>query len=212
MLSRHSTRAFLSKPVPQNVLEEVLALAQNSPSNSNLQPWRLKVLSGPALQRLSNELLDAFASGQKPTTEPIPNDYKHYRSELGHVLYGPNGYNVDRSNEEGTLQAQKRNYSFFDAPIGVIVCMDKRLAPVDTLSIGMYLQTVCLLLSERGLAHCVQVSIAGYPDVVRKTLGIDEGMEVLTGMAIGYEDESSRLNRLGIRRDVFSQSVEFMCD
>lgn len=212
MRTRHSTRAFLPTPVPRELLEQILTLAQNAPSNSNLQPWRLKILSGSALRRLSDALLAAVVTGEKPVTEPIPAAYKHHRSHLGHVLYGPDGYNVDRSDQEGTEKARRRNYNFFDAPLGVIVCVDKRLSAVDTLSVGMYLQSVCMLLAERGLGCCVQVSIAGYPDVVRRELGIDDSMEILTGMAVGYEDESSQLNRLRCGREGIDGSVEFLCD
>jgi hypothetical protein len=71
-------------------------------------------------------------------------------------------------------------------------------------------QSLCLLLAERGVASCVQVSVAGYPDVVRKELGIGEGMSVLSGIAVGFEDEGSRLNRLRVVRDGVKECVEFV--
>jgi hypothetical protein len=62
-------------------------------------------------------------------------------------------------------EAQLRNYKFFDAPCGMIVYMEKCLAQVDVLSVGMWLQVMCLLLEERGLGSCVEASVAGYPEV-----------------------------------------------
>jgi nitroreductase len=35
---RHSTRLFLPQPVPRELVNEALALAQYAPSNSNIQP------------------------------------------------------------------------------------------------------------------------------------------------------------------------------
>lgn len=129
---------------------------------------------------------------------------------MGRSLYGPNGYAVAREDARGMEAARRRNYTFFDAPLAVIVCMDKQLAEVDVMCVGMYVQALCLLLAERGLATCVQVSVAGYPDVVRGELGIGEEMSVLSGIAVGFEDGGSRLNGLRVGRDGVADCVEFM--
>jgi nitroreductase len=165
MSSRHSTRAFLNTPVPRNVLEEALAVAQHAPSNSNLQPWRVKVVTGDALQRLTSALVSTVTSGVAATTVPIPEPYRHYRSSLGHQIYGPEGYDIPRTDPEGKFNAELRNYVFFDAPCAMIICIDRSLAQVDVLSVGMYVQTLCLLLEEQGIATCVEASVAGYPQV-----------------------------------------------
>ena len=47
--SRKSVRAFLDQDVPRALLEEVLTVAARAPSGGNLQPWRLRVLSGEAM-------------------------------------------------------------------------------------------------------------------------------------------------------------------
>jgi nitroreductase len=163
--SRHSTRAFLKTPVPRAILETVLAIAQHAPSNSNLQPWRLKIVTGNALQRLTSSLVSIVSSGTPSVVEPIPESYRHYRSALGKQLYGPEGYDIPRADEERMREAQLRNYRFFDAPCAFILCMERSLAQVDVLSTGMYLQALCLLLAEQGIATCVEVSVAGYPQV-----------------------------------------------
>lgn len=209
MLARHSTRSFLPCPVPMPLLHSALSLAQRTPSNSNLQPWRLKIVTGHALYRLSAALLAAVASGAAPSTAPIPDTYRHYRSALGRELYGPRGYAVSRDDKEGMEKARRRNYEFFGAPLGIIVCMDGRLDEVDVMCVGMYVQTLCLLLAERGLGSCVQVSVAGYPGVVREMLGIGEEIKVLSGIAVGYEDAGVGLNALEVGRDAWGDCVEF---
>lgn len=210
METRHSSRFFLPTPVPPQLLRSALSLAQRAPSNSNLQPWRLKILTGSALNRLSTALLSAVSSGALPCTALIPEPYRHYRSALGKALYGPNGYDVAREDKEGMEAARRRNYSFFGAPVGMVVCMDRSLDQVDVMCVGMYVQALCLLLAERGLGSCVQVSVAGYPDVVREVCGIGEDMEVLSGIAVGWEDEGSMLNRLDMGRDAWRDCVEFV--
>jgi nitroreductase len=163
--SRHSTRAFLDLPVPRSILEEVLTLSQHSPSNSNLQPWRVKILTGAALSRLNTALVSTAQSGVQPSTEPIPESYRHYRSALGKQLYGPGGYDIKREDKEGMEKARLRNYGFFGAPCGMVVYMDEGLAQVDVLSTGMWVQSVCLLLAEQGIGTCVEASVAGYGEV-----------------------------------------------
>ncbi len=55
---RHSTRLFLpDRPVPRELVDEALQLAVRAPSNSNIQPWHLALVSGPALQRLVAALM-----------------------------------------------------------------------------------------------------------------------------------------------------------
>lgn len=198
------------KPVPQQALEEVLMLAQHAPSNSNIQPWRVHILTGTALQRLSGRLVEKVKSGAKSDIKPIPDEYRHHRSDLGRELYGPDGYNVARSDTEATFAAQLRNYQFFDAPVGAIICMDENLAQIDALSIGMYLQTVCLLLAERELGTCVAVSVVGWPELIREELGLPRHMVPLTGLAIGYEDERNHLNRMKVKRDAWRDCVTFI--
>jgi hypothetical protein len=44
---RHSTRLFLPKPVPRELVYQALALAVCAPSNSNIQPWHMVFASGP---------------------------------------------------------------------------------------------------------------------------------------------------------------------
>jgi hypothetical protein len=77
---------------------------------------------------------------------------------------------IAREDKEGHLTAVLRNWEFFRAPLAGIVCMHRDLGPPDALSVGMYLQTLLLALTERGLGTCCEVSIVGYPEIVRAQL------------------------------------------
>src|SRR5438132_937245 len=56
---RRSVRGFLAREVPEALLHEVFDLAQRTPSNCNVQPWVPHVVSGDALKRLRDELVQA---------------------------------------------------------------------------------------------------------------------------------------------------------
>jgi nitroreductase len=74
--------------------------------------------------------------------------------------------------------------------------MHRDLHHVDTLGVGMFLQTFLLARTARGLGTCVQVSIAGYPEIVREQLNISQEYAILCGMAIGYPDPTFPANNL----------------
>lgn len=46
ILARRSIRRFKNAPVPRELIEHILALAVQSPSGKNLQPWRFIVVEG----------------------------------------------------------------------------------------------------------------------------------------------------------------------
>jgi nitroreductase len=206
--ARHSTRLFLrDKPVPRDLLDEALELAMRAPSNSNIQPWRVFITSGPRRDRLVEELLEAASAGF-PETMGIPETFLPLRRELGALVYGAMG--IERHDAEGRRLARLRNWEFFRAPVGAVVCMHRDLGLVDSLGVGMFLQTLVLALTERGLGACVQVSIAEYPDVVRAQLEIPDELTVLCGLSIGYPDPAFPGNSIVVPRNPVESNVVFL--
>src|SRR5215213_2180525 len=193
---RHSTRMFFSdKPVPAGLVREALELAMRAPSNSNIQPWHVVLTSGPARQRLVAALLNA-AQAAPPKVPVLPEAFAHMRRDLGALVYGSMG--IAREDSEARQAAVLRNWEFFGAPLAGIVCMHRDLDYVDAMGVGMFVQTLLLAMTARGLGTCVQVSIAGYPEIVREQLGIAEDMRILCGLAIGYPDPSFPGNSLWV--------------
>src|ERR1700759_4197804 len=81
MAQRRSVRGFSQRPVPQSVLDRVFTLAALAPSNCNVQPWVVHVVSGDATARMSAALYETANSGAVPTpdfplTGPYPNEYR----------------------------------------------------------------------------------------------------------------------------------------
>ena len=201
---RHSTRLFLSRPVPRGLVDEALALAVNAPSNSNIQPWTLVLAYGPPRDRLVKALLEE-AQRRSPDIPPLPESFKHFRSELGAQVYGAMG--ITREDKAAHTAAVLRNWEFYGAPLAGIVCMHKDLGPADALSVGMFLQTLLLALTARGLGTCVLVSIAGYPEIVRAQLAIPAELSILCGLAVGYSDPDFAANKLHVDREPLEKHV-----
>jgi nitroreductase len=206
---RHCTRMFLPDPVPRHLVDESLALGMCAPSNSNVQPWHVVLTTGAARKRLVAAML-AEARAKPPNAPQLPESHAHLRRELGAVVYGAMG--IARDDVEGRQTAVLRNWEFFRAPLGGVVCMHRELGLVDSMGVGMFLQTMLLALTARGLGTCVQVSIAGYPEIVREELDIPPELTILCGLAIGYPDPDFPANNIRVGRDDVDKHVVFVED
>lgn len=147
-----------------------------------------------------------------PNIPPLPKQFTHFRSELDHILYGEKGYNISRDDREAAAKARLRNYEFFGAPCCAVISMDRALAesPVDAMSVGMFVQIFMLALAERGLGSCLQVSVTGYPEVLREGFGLGEDQLLLCGMAIGWPLEHNAVNELEVPRDDLTKQIIFL--
>jgi nitroreductase len=195
------------KPVPRELVDEALALAMTAPSNCNIQPWRVVFASGAARDRLVAAMLAQATVGPLPGP-PVPESFAHIHKKTGAVLYGAMG--IARDDAEGRRTAVLRNWEFFRAPLAGVICMHRDLGTADLLSVGMFMQTLILALTARGLGTCAQVSVAAYPEVIHKQLGIPPEFEILCGLAVGYADPAFPANGLDVGREPVEANVTFV--
>jgi nitroreductase len=203
---RHSVRRFLPETISPEILEKSLALAQSTASNNNLQPWRAIILTGTHLENLKKALSEAWHEGW-PDIPDTPQDYIHHKEDFGAELYGKL-LAIGRDDHEKRQAALAENFQFYGAPAAVVVYMDNRLSKFDLISSGIWMQNFTLALRAQGVEACYMASIAGYPEVLKRTLGLDGDVNFLSAIAIGYEDLSYVGNSLRMRRDPWTNNVE----
>jgi nitroreductase len=197
------------KAVPRELLDEALELAIRAPSNSNTQPWHIYLVSGERRDRLVEALLTAVdAAPLEMDSVGLPPQFAHLRRQSGAQVYGAMG--IARDDAAGRWAARRRNWEFFHAPVGAVVCMHREFGNVDAVGVGMFLQTLLLALNERGLGSCVQMSIALFPDVLREQLGIPDELAILCGVSIGYADPAFPANNLATPRNPVGENVVFL--
>lgn len=211
--ARRSVRGFSNdKPVSREILQEVLQLAQHAPSNCNVQPWRVYVAGGEKCNELKNLLTAELDGGNFGNPEdPIDvfkEEYRTLQVECAVELYGAMG--IARDDHMGRLRGLRRNYEFFDAPHVMVICMDKSFGLGVALDVGMYIQTLMLLLESRGIATCAQASLRHYPNVVRECLGIPENLRILCGLSFGYENAEEPANACRQSRSPLEANVTFV--
>jgi len=211
---RRSVRGFLPRPVARAVLEEVFGLAQHAPSNCNVQPWRVYVASGNALERLRGALVEAVTTGDSPVmVTPIDEfrgGYRERQVACAVELYSKMG--IARDDRVGRLKASLRNFQFFDAPHVAYICMAKSFGIGVALDVGMYVQTLMLAMQSRGVGSCAQAALRSYPELVSEHLGIPDDEQILCGLSFGYEDASVPANQTRQPRDPISSNVVFRDD
>lgn len=212
--TRRSIRAFTSKMPPMDAVTQILDTAARAPSGTNIQPWKVYVVTGAARDKLCEAACKDFEDPNAkheiqvayyPTKWFEP--YLARRRKIGWDLYGLLG--IGKGEREKTKQQHKRNYLFFDAPVGLMFTLHRDLATGSWLDYGMFLQNIMLLAREAGLHTCPQAAWSDYHGVVRQQLGIDETEVVVCGMALGYADESAVVNQLVSERADVSQFVQY---
>ena len=215
LTSRRSVRAFLPTPVDEQIIRDILRVASRAPSGTNMQPWKAYVVTGDRKQELSEAILSCGIRPEKAVWD----EYKYYpdqffepyltrRRAVGFALYSLLG--IGRRDVERMRAQHDRNFTFFDAPVGMIFTIDRRLNVGSWLDHGMFLQSIMVAARGRGLHTCPQAAFAPYHTQIRPLLGIPEDEVVVCGMALGYEDESKPENQLRSERAPLEEFVTFV--
>ncbi len=195
--SRKSIRGFKSSSVSNAVLRELFAAASRAPSYANSQPWEVAVVTGAKRDELSHNLYDLASSNVAinpdfETPKEWPSVIDQRTKDHGARRF--KALNIERDDADARNALRLSNFRFFDAPCAVFFFMDEALTSWSSTDIGMYAQNVALCAHAMGLGTCLQASLAYYPDVVRKTLGIPESKKLLLGLSLGYPDWDVALN------------------
>ena len=197
--SRHSVRSFLDRLVPRDTLEHILNVARYAPSGTNTQPWQVYVLGGEVKEALSAEILADYEVNQEREEreyEYYPTDwYEPYlsrRRACGWGLYGSLG--IERGQRDRMSVQRARNYVFFDAPVGLIFAIERRLNTGSWMDLGMFIQNVMLSARGQGLHTCPQAAFANYHSIIRRHLPVPDEEIVVCGIAIGYRNPDAPEN------------------
>ena len=212
--SRRSVRAFLDEPVDRAVIERVLEKAQRAPSGGNTQPWHGIVLTGEPMQRLFARIAEEFPKGRAahaPEYHVYPPDldgaYEQRRRGVGEDMYG--ALEIPREDKAKRLMWFANNFRAFGAPVLMLVHTPKYMGPPQWSDIGMWLQTIMLLLREEGLDSCPQEAWAVYSPQIREVVEIPADHIFFCGLAIGHRDPSAAVNRFDVARAPLDEAIRW---
>ena len=211
---RRSIRAFTDRPVDPALLRGILTAAQRAPSGGNVQPWQAVVLTGAPWQAVKDAVAARIAmgrEGQEPEYDIYPPDltepWKARRYGVGEALYASLG--IAREDKAGRIAQFQQNYRGFGAPVMLFLHCSRIMGPPQWADMGMWLQSVMLLLVEHGLASCPQECWAMYGATVRAELGLGDGQILFCGLAIGHADEEAPVNRWPVPRVGLDEVIDW---
>ena len=211
--NRRSTRGYLNKPVPQNVIEEVLDIARLAPSNSNTQPWHITIASGKTRDRLQTAILDYIETGRPPHPEwpaggaGLTGAYKERQYDCAFTYYDALG--IAREDKVERALTVLKNYEFFGAPHVAFISMPKSMNRANALDLGIFLQSIMLLFAERGIGCIPQGALAAFPNPVREICDIPEDNGIVVGLSFGYPDDEASINAMRQTRRPLEDIVSF---
>ncbi|WAX92841.1 nitroreductase [Aminobacter sp. NyZ550] len=215
IVSRRSVRAFLPTPVEDSVIRDILDVAARAPSGTNMQPWKVYVTSGKTLRGISEAILNSGVRAEKAVWD----EYKYYPDQFFEPYLGrrrANGFGlystlgIGRRDVDRMRAQHDRNFVFFDAPVGMIFTIDRRLNQGSWIDYGMFLQNIMIAARARGLHTCPQAAFAPYHRQIRPVLGIPEEEVVVCGMALGHEDTSKPESTFRTDRAPLDEWVQFL--
>ena len=206
---RHSVRGYLSKDVSEDVVKDILETSKFSPSGVNSQPWKVYVVMGEARNKLVKEACEKFDKGEieteeyqvYPSKESMPDWYKARQRACGFGLYG--ALSIERDQMDKRMAWAKKNYEFFDAPVGIFVTVHKSVGPNGWGHVGHFIQSICLAAVGKGLGTCLQEAWAGFPKLLKKHLEYGDDEILWCGISLGYEDQEHPANSFRTEREQF---------
>ncbi len=203
--SRMSTRAFTQQAVPRDEIRQMLDVAARAASGTNTQPWKAYVLQGQSRDSLCDKVCaahDALRANPALMSE-YREEYDYYptnwvspyidrRRENGWGLYGLLG--IGKGDKDKMHAQHQRNYRFFDAPVGLMFTIDRVMGRGSLLDYGMFLEALMVSARGRGLHTCPQAAWNGFAKIIMPHIGAPDGEMLVCGMALGYADESDKVN------------------
>ena len=210
---RKSTRAFVDKEIPIEVVNAIIEQAKTSPSGVNTQPWQIAVVTGNSKIKICDKMEEAFRSGKKGAMDYnyYPAEwvdvYKERRKACGLLMYST--LEISREDKQKQLDQWALNYQAFGAPVMLLFFIDKVMEKGSYMDYGMFLQSIMLSAIEHGLATCPQAALGEYPDIVRQEFPFYKDKIVLCGMALGYEDKTKVVNSYRTPREELSKIVNY---
>ncbi|MFB0521386.1 MAG: nitroreductase [Desulfatiglandales bacterium] len=205
---RHSTRAFLDKPVPRETIEKLLFLSSKAPSAINLQPWEFTVVMGEELRRLGRILVKRMRerniSCGPDAVRPLPNYLMDRQRKLMDCILPrlEKGVQFQDFINEGSC-------NFYGAPSAIVVTIDQVFSNSRLVDVGIAVGYMLLAAYDMGLGTCPIGLISALADEIKEMLTIPEEKDVVMGVALGYPDPDSQVNLAVTSRVAIDEVARF---
>jgi nitroreductase len=215
MQGRRSIRGFKTDPVPRGLLEEIITLANRAPSSMNTQPWHFHVLTGAPLEEVRKGNSTRMLEGVPPVREisahaAYAGVHRERQIEIAVQLFEAMG--IERDDKARRQDWVMRGFRQFDAPVSVVVCLDKSLVE-DTIGhfdVGAATYGLVLAAWSKGLGAVINGQGIMQSPVVREHAQIPDDQVIMTCVALGWPDEDFDANSVVSRRRPTENAARFV--
>ena len=212
---RRSIRGYQQKPVPRELIEEIIDLAKRAPSSMNTQPWHFHVITGEPLERIRKGNTEKMMSGSAVDREIKMNHgyegpHRERQIEIAVQLF--EAMVIARDDKPKRLDWVMRGFRQFDAPVSIVITVDKALAD-DTIAhfdCGAATYGLVLAAWSKGLGSVINGQGIMQSSVVRENANIPEDEVIMTCVAMGYPSDEFVANEVKSRRVANEQVASFV--
>jgi Nitroreductase len=209
--TRRSIRAFSEAEVDLDTVRRVLDAARMAPSGCNYQPWEATVLTGAPLKALQEVLLASQPDEPFEYDFSAPGQVDKYQQRLtalGAQMYG--AMSIAREDRDQRDLFSRQNLTSFGAPVLLLSHFPKLMKEPQWSDVGMWLQTIMLLLRGEGLDSCPQEWMGMYGRTIKSHLGLSEDTLLFCGLSIGFRDSDAPVNNFPRERVPLDEQVRFL--
>ena len=215
VLGRRSIRGYQQKPVPKEVIEEILTLAMRSPSSLNSQPWNFTVLTGAQLDKIRAGNTERNLAGVPHSREfrigkAFEGQHRERQVGVAKQLFAAMG--IAREDAEARQDWVLRGFRQFDAPVCVIITYDRELADSDDTAFDCGAVTTALVNAawSRGLGAVINSQGIMQSPVVREYAGIADDQVIMKAVALGWPDDAFPANAVVSERKSVAEAARFI--
>jgi nitroreductase len=214
LAERYSCRAFLAEPVADDVIDEMLRIAQRSASWCNSQPWQVIITKGAGTERFRQAFFKQASENRPDTDLEFPADYvgvyRQRRRDCAMALYGSIG--IESGDRAASAKQMMENFRFFGAPHLAVITTDRNLGVYGAVDCGAFVGAFLLAARSLGVATIAQAAIATQSGFIRDQFKIPADRMVVCGISFGYEDAEHPVNRFRTTRAPLSEVVQWVTE
>ncbi|KAJ3338210.1 hypothetical protein HDU93_009870 [Gonapodya sp. JEL0774] len=215
VLGRRSIRGFLPKPVPREVIRDVIALALRAPSSLNTQPCNFFVVSGAPLDAIRAENTRRNLAGVPASREPRSHGeytgvHRERQIEIAKQLFA--AMDIPRNDSKKRLDWVLRGFRQFDAPVSIVVTYDRSIlgGDIGPFDCGAIVNALVNAAWSRGLGCVINSQGIMQTPVVREFAKIPDDQVVMICVAMGWPDERFPANAVVSKRKSVDECTTFV--
>jgi len=213
--SRKSVRGFLDKPIPKEVVDEIIETAKWAPSSYNTQTWRIHAVTGEALDKIREGNTKNTLDGVPPRRDfPYKEEYtdKSRQNQIDVAIQLFEAMGIERDDKEKRTDWMLRGFRQFDAPVSLVLTYDKSLEPaaITQFSLGSLAYGIVLAAWERGIGCVINGQGIMQSAVVHEHANIPDDEAIMICIAMGYPDENFKANDVRSTRVDNSEFVKYV--